>query len=434
MEKGNKLKLNYGSTLLLGTGFMVISMSWALFNSYVPIFLKNYINSSLLIGLVMTLDNICGMTIQPWIASLSDRTWTKKGRRMPYLTAGIPFAALFFIILPFNFNLLTLMATVIMFDFSMSIFRGPTVALMPDLTPSPLRSKANGIINFMGGLGSLIVFFLGSKLYEKGHFVPFVMVAVIMVGVLFLLRLVIKEPEPKDVKESLKGGNSLIVTKEDKLPNNDAAESKEGIVASFFKVCRDKDKSCLFLLLAIFAWFIGWNGIEAFFTSYGKFGLGMKESSASFLMGFFSLAFLALAIPSGIIATKFGRKNTIRIGVIGMALISLLLFFFKTPLAIGAIFILGGFSWAFININSYPMVVEMSGGNIGAYTGLYYFFASVAAVCGPLLFGGVIDLTGNHGAIFLLGLVFMLLAMVFLSKVESGEVATSVAGNKPFAG
>lgn len=420
MEK-EKLKLNSLNILLLGTGFMVISMSWSLFNSYVPIFLKKYLDSALLIGFIMTLDNVAGMTIQPLISSLSDRTWTRNGRRMPYLTWGMPLAAVFFILLPLNFSVFTLMASVIMFDLSMSIFRGPTVALMPDLTPSPLRSKANGIINFMGGLGALLAYFLGSKLYEMGHIVPFLATSIIMIAALLLLKVVIKEPKPAEVTHSLDEGNTVVVTTDDKLPNKDETEAKEGILASLLKVFRDQDKSCLFLLCAIFFWFIGWNGIEAFFTTYGKFTLGLAESKASFLLGFFSLSFLVFAIPSGYIATKFGRKKTISFGLVGIAAVTLLLFIFKSAAAIQIIFLLGGLSWALININSYPMVVEMSGGNVGAYTGLYYFFSSVAAVIGPTLFGACMDKWGNS-VIFVLGFIFMLIAMLFLSNVKSGEV------------
>lgn len=415
-------KLNYGMLMILGTGFMVISMAWALFNSYVPIFLRKFVDSSFLVGVFIVLDNICGMTIQPIMSSLSDRTWTKHGRRIPFIRAGLPIAALAFIFLPLNGSLLTIILPIILFDFSMSIFRGPTVALMPDLTPSHLRSKANGVINFMGGLGTLIAFFAGAKLYDINPVLPFVMCSLFMIGVLYLLQWKIKEHPPTRVIKTLEEGeNVLVVTKENQLPDPEPVEEpKEGIVKSLIGVLVAKEKSALFLLLAIFSWFLGWNGIEGFFTTYGKFDLGITESAASTLLGFFSLSFLACAIPSGFIATRFGRKKTIFAGLMGFIAVVTLLFLLKSLMAIRLVLLLGGICWALININSYPMVVEMSGGKVGAYTGLYYFFSSMAAIAGPLLFGWCMDQWGNR-IMFVIALVCLLLAFLFLSRVRTGE-------------
>lgn len=420
-------KLNYGMLMTLGTGFMVISMAWALFNSYVPIFLREFLDSSFLVGVVIVLDNICGMTLQPLMSSLSDRTWTKHGRRIPFIRMGMPIAALAFIFLPLHGSLLTIILPIILFDFSMSIFRGPTVALMPDLTPSHLRSKANGVINFMGGLGTLIALFGGAALYEVNRFLPFLMCSLFMIGVLFLLQWKIKEHPPTNVAKTLEDEqNLLIVTKEnqgvaaEERETHDVEESKEGIIQSLIAVFTSREKSALFLLLAIFSWFLGWNGIEGFFTTYGKYSLGITESAASTLMGFFSLSFLACAIPSGFIATRFGRKKTITAGLFGFLGVVTLLFFLKSLMAIRITLFLGGVCWALININSYPMVVEMSGGKVGAYTGLYYFFSSMAAIAGPLLFGWCMDQLGNR-VIFVLAFFCLLLAFLFLSRVRAGE-------------
>lgn len=409
-----KQKLNYGHTMILGTGFMVISMSWGLFNAFIPLFLKDLISSSFLIGFVMVLDNLAGMTIQPLVSSLSDRTWTKSGRRMPFISVGLPLGAVFFILLPMHFNLFTLMATVVLFDLSMSLFRGPTVALMPDLTPSPLRSKANGIINFMGGLGSVIAFGVGGILFDVHATLPFIMTAVFMVGVLFLLRAKIKEPKPTNLCE---GEAVLVVTKEKE------EKQEEGILKSLLKVFKDKERSALFLLCAIFCWFIGWNGIETFFTTYGVDNLGLSKGSAAFLLTFFSLSFLIFAIPSGFIATRVGRKKTILVGIIGFMIVVSALFLVKSIAMLRVVLVLGGICWALININSYPMVVEMSGGRIGAYTGLYYFFSSTAAVLGPLVFGFFMDVFGNS-VIFPLGLVSLIFALFCIIRVSAGEAAS----------
>lgn len=415
-------KLNYGMLMILGTGFMVISMAWALFNAYVPIFLREFLHSSFLVGVFIVLDNICGMTIQPIMSSLSDRTWTKHGRRIPFIRVGLPIAAVAFIFLPMGGSLLMIILPIILFDFSMSIFRGPTVALMPDMTPPHLRSKANGVINFMGGLGSLIAFFVGARLYDVNPVLPFVMCSLFMIGVLFLLQWKIKEHPPAGVVKTLEDGeNVLVVTKENQQPDPAPAEEpKEGIMKSLLGVLFAKEKSALFLLLAIFSWFLGWNGIEGFFTTYGKFDLGITESAASTLLGFFSLSFLACAIPSGFIATRFGRKRTIFVGLAGFIIVVTSLYFLTSLMVIRLVLLLGGVCWAFININSYPMVVEMSGGKVGAFTGLYYFFSSTAAIAGPLLFGWCMDQWGNK-IMFVIALICLLMAFFFLSRVRAGE-------------
>lgn len=423
--------LNYKRTLTLGTGFLAISMVWALFNSYVPIFLAKYIASTTLIGFIMTLDNFAGMTIQPFISSLSDRTWWKRGRRMPYLKVGIPLATIFFILLPLNFNLLTIMVSILMVDLSMSIFRAPTVALMPDLTPAPLRSKANGVINFMGGLGALIAYFLGSRLYDINPLLPFLMAGLVMVGVLFLLMKKIREPLPGEIGT----GNVSETLDQVQAVEKQKVKPKDGLLKTLYRVIRDTDKSCLFLLLAILFWFIGWSGIDAFFTTYGQSpeGLG-SESLASRLLGYFSLTFLIFAIPSGFLATKVGRKKTIIIGLSGFIVIASLLFLLKTQLSLTILLALGGLCWSLVNINSYPMVMEMARGeSIGSYTGLYYLFSSIAAVVAPPLYGRFMDLFG-HGVIFILTAIAMMISLSFMILVKAGEAKAKRSFHAEVAG
>ncbi len=438
MENGN-LKLDYKNTLILGTGFMAISMVWSLFNSYVPIFLAKYIASTTIIGYIMTLDNWAGMTIQPLITSISDRTWRNGGRRMPYLKAGIPIAAVFVILLPLNFNLLTIIVSILMLDLSMSIFRGPTVALMPDLTAPKLRSKANGIINFMGGLGALMTYFLGSRLYDIHPALPFALAALIMVGVLYLLVKKIKEPQPGEVGT----GQVTMAPEGQEMGTEPAMETeasketakKGNLLKTLFRVIGDHDKSCFFLLLAILFWFIGWSGIDAFFTTYGQDPsvLG-SESVASRLLGYFSLTFLIFAIPSGFIATKIGRKRTISIGILCLTVVLCLLFFFKTKLTMSVLLACGGIGWSLININSYPMVVEMGKGEeIGSYTGLYYLFSSIAAVIAPPLFGQFMDWFGK-GVIFILAAVSLVIAFLFITRVRAGEAVFEQANEANLAG
>lgn len=181
-------------TWLLGLGFFSISITWALYNAFVPLFLDNYLKSTAMIGFMMTIDNYFAMFLQPWIGHRSDKTNSKYGRRIPYLLIGMPLAAVFATLIPLHTGFLTLVIFMVLMNLSMSLFRSPTVALMPDITPDHLRTKANGVINFMGGLGSVLAFGIGSKLYGVGSYLPFLCAGLVMLFSMFVLKAVIKEP------------------------------------------------------------------------------------------------------------------------------------------------------------------------------------------------------------------------------------------------
>ena len=395
------MKLDIKKTFLLGLGFFSVSLVWPLYNVYVPIFLRDFLDSQFLINVVMTLDNILAVSMIPFIASMSDRTHTRFGRRMPYLMVGIPLSAIAFVILPHYTSFLTFMMIITVLNFSMAIFRAPTVALMPDITPAPLRSKANGIINFMGGLASVFVLVGGSFLYKANPNYPFIFTAIMMFFALFMLMKFIKEP---NVGEK-------------------AAEERVSIRKSIHEIWTDTDKSTLFILLAIFFWFVGYQGVEATFSNYCVQFLGLEVSDASLILGFFALSFLVFSIPAGFIGSKLGKRKTILIGLVGDAVVFLLLSLVGTVLPFSQLLmmgmmLIGGFFWALININSYPMVVERTTeAKIGTFTGLYYFASSLAAISGPLILGGIIDLT-SFVATFLFTALAYLIAFTFIFKTS----------------
>ena len=295
------MKLNIKKTFLLGLGFFSVSLVWPLYNVYVPIFLRSFINSQFQINAIMTLDNILAVFLIPVIASLSDKTNTRFGRRMPYLIIGIPLSAIMFILLPRHTNFWSLILIITILNFAMAIFRAPTVALMPDITPAPLRSKANGIINFMGGLGSVFVLMGGSFLYRANPNYPFVFTAFMMTFALLLLVRYIKEPKV--------GVNS--------------DDEKVDLIAAIKVIRNDKNRSTLFILFSIFFWFVGYQGIEATFSNYCVQLLGLDVSDSSFILSFFALAFLIFAIPSGYIGTAIGKRKCILIGIWGDSIVFL---------------------------------------------------------------------------------------------------------------
>jgi len=396
------VRLNYGKTFTLGLGFMAISIIWSIYNAFVPVLYESFVKSGVLLGLLMVTDNIIGITIQPWIAHRSDKTWNRLGRRMPYIVLAAPIGAVLFALIPFHTGLLVLVLTALGMNLAMGLYRAPAVALMPDITPRPLRSQANGIINFMGGLGALIAFFVAAPLYRLNPRLPFLLAAGLVLVIVPILWWRIKEPK------------TLAGEKETRdLPFLQA-------VTSVFKPER---RSALYLLLAVFSWFIGYTGIEAFFTLYGVNVLGVDAAAGAFTMGFLALAFLVFAIPAGFISGKFGRRNTIRAGLTFLLVVFAAVFFVRSIWVIRGLFLLAGFAWALVNVNSYPMVVEMAtDAETGTYTGLYYFFSAGAAIVGPPLVGLLRDVFGFQ-YLFLYAIVPMFAALVLMGFVRGGEVA-----------
>lgn len=386
-------------TWLLGFGFFGISIGWSLYNGFVPFFLNNYLTSTALIGFLMTIDNYFALFIQPYIGNRSDRTDTRYGRRMPYLMIGIPIAALFYALIPFHVSLMTLILFMVCMNLSMAIFRSPTIALMPDITPESKRTKANGVINFMGGCGAILAFSAGSLLYNVDESLPFLAVSAIFLVALWVIL--------KNINE-----------KRDAIPNHIVATKQT------FDYKRELNSTTVFLLAAIFFWFIAIQGMEALFTLYGVNELGLSQSASAFSLAFFSLSFVVSSIPSGILGAKYGEKKMILIGIIGLVFVFFLLSFVESVFSLRAILLVGGMFWACININAYPFIV--STGNAHSYgtrTGLYYFVSSLAAIISPPTLGLLIDLFG-FGILFYAAAGSMIFALACLLRVNHAENST----------
>lgn len=397
------MKLNYKQTMLIGLGFFTVSLVWGIYNVAMPLYLKDLGLTGVAVGSVMTIDNIFAVIFLPIFGALSDRTSTRYGRRMPFLLVGIPLSALAFIMIPvLRLNLIPVMITVIAMNFFMSIYRAPTVALMPDFTPRPLRSKANGVINFMGGIGAVIAFLIGGFLFKANEFLPFAVSSFIMIVTIIIMYLLIREP--KEIAEE--------------------KFAEEGPVTAVDK--KGAKLSLIFLLLAIFFWFTGYNAVETFFSTYGDAVLHIDKSQSSFMLAVFSAMLVLFSIPSGFLATRIGRKKTILIGVTILFLVFLSMNFITNRSMMFGLLAIGGISWALININSYPMVVEMtSNKGIGKYTGYYYFFSMMAAIVSPILFGFIKDFLGDR-FLFVYSSISLVLAFFFMMLVKHGEAKPEV--------
>ena len=418
MHKKSVLRLNYRQTFLVGFGFFAVSLAWAVYNAFVPLLLERWIASTTMIGLIMTIDNVFGLIFQPVFGALSDRTRSPLGCRMPYILAGIPLCAALLALAPQMPGLASMMAVLVVFNFLMSVWRSQMVALMPDLTPSPLRNQANGVINLMGGVGTLVAFLVGGSLANSlGQEAPFALAGGLMLASLALLLFFVREPAGVRTQ-----GRPFLRF----LPRSAKAQAERGSLAGLARP--GERRSFLCLLLAIFFWFCGYNAIESFFTLYAKNVLGLEGGDATMLLAFFSVTFIVVAIPAGYLANRFGRRRTIMVGLGGIILLFGVLTFLQDLWVIRVLLLLGGCLWALININSLPMVVELAGGDrIGAFTGVYYFFSFAASVLSPVLFGGIRDLLGSYEAMFPYAAVCMVLALGCMALVRHGEAVAKEA-------
>jgi len=411
------MKLDIGKTLLLGLGFFGVSILWSIHDSYVPVFLgKNFALDASWVGAILTVNTIIVFLIQPGIGSLSDRIRTPIGRRMPFILIFAPLAAIGFAILPtlIQPNLLWVFCAVLVLTIiALAMFRTPVIALMPDITPSQFRSQANGLINLMGGFGAILAFAGGAALFKLNPAYPFWAASILLVLACAIVFWQIREPKDSTTQ---------------------AVESRPGLVASLKTILGEREKSALLLLLAIFAWFVGYNAVSKFFTLYGVLALKMEASQASFLLTFLALMFVLFAVPSGYIAARFGRRRTI---LTGLALLGFLMALIRllpperqtSGILLPFLLALAGIGWALININSLPMVVDIAPQTeLATYTGLYYFASTSAAVVGPFLAGLLIDALGkDYGVIFLIAPIALAFAFLFMLGVRRGERAETAS-------
>ena len=416
----------WGRTFLLGFGFLGISIIWPIFNQYIPIFLQagnpefearllaegreipDIIGFGLAPSLamfIMTWDNILNMFIAPWAGAKSDRTWNRLGRRKGWILLGAPIALLAFVFIPVAQSLLAIMTFILITNFGMALFRSPTVAWLGDLFDTNNRSKANGVINLMGGVGGLLAYFGGGMLFNAlGRNAPFFAGAVATIVALVTVLIFVREPRQIAVEER--------------------ESDRGGVLDNVKALFANPNKSGLFVLLSILFWFMAFNALETGLSSFAVFTLGMKAGTASIYTGTMTISFILFAVPAGFFGTRYGRAPIIRIGLIGMVLLTLLGYFIiQGAVTLIIVLVLAGAAWALVNVNSLPLVYDHGDERrIGAYTGLYYFSSQLAAILGPTLGGILVDALGNqYRWLWLFGTVFMALALWTMTGVKRGE-------------
>lgn len=410
-----KLKLDYKRTFYIGFAFFAILMLWQIYNYYSPLFLDNLLAQKLndpeqrwyIIGIIMSLDNLFALFMLPLFGSLSDKTKSKYGKRMPYIILGMIFSILVFPLISVSYLLGSTWGVILSMGVTlivMNVYRSPAVSLMPDVTPKPLRSKANGIINLVGYLGAIIaggitIFFKFTD-DNNNYLIPFLISSFFMVLALVILLLKINENKIiSETLEDIKLGEKLSQTED---------------VISIDKPLNKVDKrNLIILLLATFLWFASFNAVETFLSVYSARIL-LDSSIAGTAVIILTFSSIVTFIPAGIISSKIGRKKTVVIGLILIIIGLLCLIFVKEFNFLLVIsFILAGIGWASINVNSYPMLVEMTHqGNIGKYTGLYYTSSMLAQSFTPIIAGGIMTFKSGPEPLFPYSSVLMILALV----------------------
>ena len=427
------MKLNINRTFLVGLAFLSICAFWQMYDNVIPLILTNtfHLNETYS-GAIMAADNVLALVLLPLFGSISDKHETKLGKRMPFILCGTAAAVILMNILPLLDNSYyaqagagKVVAFVIVLGallISMGTYRSPAVALMPDVTPKPLRSKANAIINLMGAVGGIIYLAVAAVLYPNSktagvehvnYQILFIVVSGIMLAAVALLYIFIKEPK-------LTAENKRL---EEQHPEWNLSEEDE---SGNETLPAEVKRSLGFLLASIALWFTGYNAVTTWFTTYVSVVMGQGLGGASTCLLVATAGAIVSYIPIGNLASKIGRKKTIMVGIILLSVMFAMGFvltsMFKSINAIMYVsFALVGLAWAAINVNSLPMVVEMcKGSDIGKFTGYYYTASMAAQIITPILAGTLMRVI-SYKVLFIYAAVFVLLSYMTMTQVKHGD-------------
>ena len=468
-------KLHVGHTILTGFAFLSTSIAWAIYDPYITKILNRLLSESawitalsqklneafpvlakfaetqgqdvniagggitlvpLFIGIIMTFDNIFGVIFQPTFGKLSDRCRSKLGKRRPFIVYGAPVSAAIFAIIPWVALTISLSATmvcIILFVFSMSLWRAPAVALMPALTPPELRSEGNAIINLMGGVGSVIGMVAGTvvgvvyKLItqtdvsidnEQSTTFPYVFLVggiVLIIGML-VIRAFVKEPSSKIEVEAAK--NQALEEK----AQAEAEKAAKKAAKKEQKLSKGERKSLIAMLGGLFFLFCGTNAITTFFALFAAEVLGKSTSEATIMTTLFAVCSAAAAIPAGKMGKKLGRKKTILIGLVVFMAVFLMYVLTHSMTLIWVALVFGGFANMLITVNTLPLVLEIGGiDKVGTFTGYYYTATFSAQIASPIIYGIVRMISGSYMSLFVYSPIMFILSILCILFVKHGE-------------
>ena len=430
------MKLNNKTTTLVGFAFLSICAFWQMYDNLVPkILTETFGIGESISGIIMASDNVLALFLLPLFGGLSDKCTSKLGRRRPFILFGTLAAVALMMLLPIltdsfhaepaTWKLLCFIIGLGLLLIAMGTYRSPAVALMPDVTPKPLRSKANAIINLMGTSGGIIYLLLTAVLYKSTSdayisYMPlFIIVGGIMLAAVAVVMFFVNEPK--------------LVAEQKKYEEAHPEENLATVTESGEELPKEVKRSLGFILASIALWFIAYNGVSTWFSVYASASWNMSLGQANTCLTIATAGAIVTYIPSGTVASKFGRKKTIRLGTLlltaafASAFVYTLMSDAFSPILYG-LFTLVGIGWAFINVNSLPMVLEMcKGSEVGKFTGLYYTFSMSAQIATPIVAGWLLE-NISYKALFPYAAIFALASFFTMGFVKHGD--NKVEGKK----
>lgn len=423
------MKLDTKRTVLVGFAFLSICAFWQMYDNLVPLILTNtfHLNETIS-GAIMAADNVMALFLLPLFGGLSDKCTSRLGRRRPFILFGTLAAICLMLLLPLfadsyhaapgGGKIALFICVLGLLLVAMGTYRSPAVALMPDITPKPLRSKANAIINLMGAVGGILYLLITTFLYHVksetyvSFFPLFAIVAGIMAAALAVVMFFVNEPELVKKQQEY----------ERKHPEDDLTEH----TAQGDTLPADVKKSLTFLLVSISLWFVGYNGVSTWFSVYAENIWGMSLGQANTCLTIATGGAILSYIPIGTVASRIGRRKTIRFGALLLSGSFLAAFLLTMALegfspVLYLLFLLVGLAWASINVNSLPMVVEMcKGSEVGKFTGLYYTFSMSAQIITPIVAGWLLR-NVSYRALFPYAAFFVFASFLTMGFVRHGD-------------
>jgi len=418
------VKLNTKRTLLVGLAFLSISAFWQLYDAVVPLILKNTFDMpDDIAGVIMALDNVLALFLLPLFGKLSDKCNTPLGKRIPFIMAGTAASVILMNLLPVADRSGSMVLFVVLLGallISMGTYRSPAVALMPDVTPKPLRSKGNAIINLMGALGGVftlavtgMLVFTDEATGRDNYSMLFLAVSLLMVVAVAVLVLTIRE---KKLTAEVAKINAELEKDEPAQPVQ--PEAKGGFKA----LPAELRRSLILILCSVSLWFMGYNAVTTAFTKYAfhQWGYDIGKASQCLLVG--TVGAVISYLPVGMLSSRFGRKRMIQCGVLLLAACFLTSIFYTSfHFSVYVVFALVGAAWSMINVNSYPMVVEISNASeVGKFTGYYYTFSMAAQIATPILSGWLLEHVGYH-TLFPYAAIMVAASFVTISLTRHGD-------------
>ena len=430
------MKLNVKRTILVGFAFLSISAFWQMYDNLVPkILTETFGIGESISGVIMAADNVLALFLLPLFGGLSDKCSSPLGRRRPFILWGTLAAVVLMMTLPLltdsfhaapaSWKTVCFVIALGMLLITMGTYRSPAVALMPDVTPKPLRSKANAIINLMGTSGGIIYLLITTFLYKTNSdvytsYLPlFIIVGCIMLVSLAIVMFCVNEPK--------------LVAEQKKYEEAHPEENLATVTENGEKLPREVKRSLAFILVSIALWFIAYNGVSTWFSVYASASWNMSLGQANLCLTIATAGAILTYIPSGSIASRIGRRKTIRLGTLFLTVAFGSAFAYtlvsdQFSILLYVLFTLVGIGWALINVNSLPMVLEMcKGSEVGKFTGLYYTFSMSAQIATPIVAGWLLE-NVSYKALFPYAAVFALGAFFTMGFVRHGD--NKVEGRK----